>query len=522
MMKRYALFLLIALSVWCCKKGTTTIDGEEVKPVVKPDSAGITSAVLLAKSNTGKITTDVTCTITGDEITALIPDRLTSKKLTLTFTTRTANTTVKVGDTTQVSGVTVTDYTKPVTLNVTSATGLTKAYTVKFKIFTGLPILYITSASAITSKDTYVKGSVIIDANQGYTQEVNSMTMQIKGHGNSTWVLPEFKKKPYKIKFDSKIAMLGMSAAKNWILLANYTDKTLMRNYLALQLAKRLGADYTPDCRFVEVVLNGGFVGNYLLTTAVEVNSNRVNITELTDKNTADSEITGGYLVELDQKLDGASWFKTTKNLPFVVKSPDAPTAKQLDYIHNYFQATEDALFSADFKDPDKGYAKYLNPDSFITWYFTNEIFENDARDFSSIFYYKDRGGKLNMGPVWDFDLSAGNINYTPAQNPTGIWYIRDATWMIRLAQDPTYDLKVRAKWAQIRDKEVKQIFTDIDQTAAYLKLSQQANFTKWPILDQYVWPNVVWLGTYDKEVAYMKDFLQQRINWMDANMSSW
>jgi hypothetical protein len=317
--------------------------------------------------------------------------------------------------------------------------------------------------------------------------------------------------------------MLGMAAAKNWVLLANYSDKTLMRNRLAFLLGKRLGADFTNDSRYVEVVMNGEFVGNYLLTPQVEVNPNRVNITELTDKNTADDEITGGYLLELDQKKDADFWFTTTKNLPFAVKSPDVITPKQLAYIKSYMQTTEDVLFSANWGDPVNGYAKYINTDSFMNWYFTNEIMENnDARDFSSIFYYKDRGGKLGMGPVWDFDTSSGNIDYTPAQAPTGIWFIRDATWMIRLAQDPTFILKVRKRWADIKGNEVKQIFADIDANAAYLKLSQQQNFTKWPTLNQYVWPNAVVKGSYDGEVAYLKDFLTQRINWIDANMASW
>jgi hypothetical protein len=296
-----------------------------------------------------------------------------------------------------------------------------------------------------------------------------------------------------------------------------------MRNRLAFLLAKRLGSDFAPDSRFVEVVLNGDFVGNYLLTSQVEVNANRVNIPELTDKNTSDDEITGGYLMEVDQKKDATTVFTTPKGLPFGMKSPEVPTAKQLAYIKKYIQDTENALYASNFTDPTAGYQKYINSDSFMNWYFTNEVMENeDTRDFSSIFYYKDRGGKLGMGPVWDFDISTGNVDYSPAVEPEGIWYIRDGPWFIRMAQDAVFILKVRKRWTDMRSTIIQQVLTDVDQTALDLKLSQAQNFKRWPTLDKYVWPNAVVLGTYDKEVAHLKEFLTKRIAWMDANMASW
>lgn len=526
MKKKYFLLLFIAVSVWCCKKDKTVSDTPD-NPAAPVDSAILTSVKIEAKNNPGKITTDIACTISAtDEITAVIPGLNAGKKLVLSFTTKNTGTTVKVKDTLQVSGVTTTDFTKVVSYAVQSASGLTKTYTVKIKVFTGLPILYIntTGSAPIVSKDVYVKGSMTVNPNLEYPQDVTTIPLQIKGHGNSTWTRSDFVKKPYRLKFDSKASMLGMLAGKGWVLLANYDDKTLMRNRIAMLLARRLGSNYALDSRFVEVVLNGEFLGNYLLTPQVDISANSVNdLDELSDKNTSDDEVTGGYLLERDSKKDADDYFVTTKGAPMCLKSPDPITPKQLAYIHNYIQTFEDVLFSPTWGDPVNGYAKYIDVDSFMNWYFTNEIVQNnDARDFSSIFYYKPRNGKLGMGPVWDFDLSAGNIDYTDGKNPTGIWFIRDSQWMIRLAQDPTFILKVRKRWADIKNKEVKQIFTDIDQTAAYLKLSQQQNFAKWPILDKYVWPNNVVLGTYDKEVAYMKDFIQQRVNWIDANMESW
>jgi hypothetical protein len=518
--KYLLLFCLVAATMWGCKKGNS---GGGETPGTTTDEAALTTVKIEAKNNAGKVTADVTCTIAGDSITALIPDRLALRKLALTFIPKTTGTVVKVGDTTQVSGTTVTDFTKVVTYSLTSPKGATKTYKVILREFTGLPILYLTTSTGadVTSKDVYITGNVVVDANNGFQQDVNNIPLQIKGRGNSTWTL--YPKKPYKIKLNAKAAMLGMPAAKNWALLANYNDKTMMRNKIAFELGRRIGADYTPQSRFVEVVLNGQYWGNYQLTSVVEINENRVNITALKTTDTSPAAITGGYIVELDYKLDADYfWRSTTKNLPFTIKEPEAITPDQLAYIKGYMQTTEDALYASTWTDPVSGYAKYIDADSFMRWYAVNETVKNqDSWDFSSIYYYKERGGKLGMGPVWDFDISMGNCDYSSSKLPAD-WYTRNGAWLIRLAQDPAWNLKWRLKWAALRSKEVQQIFTDIDNNAAYLKLSAAENFKRWPILDQYVYPNAVVLGTYDKEVAYLKDFMTQRVAWIDAHINNY
>ncbi|QHS56012.1 hypothetical protein GWR56_10875 [Mucilaginibacter sp. 14171R-50] len=518
MIKKYALFLLIAAAIAGCKK-EVTIKTQPKPPVVAPDSVSFTSVKLEAKKNPGIITKDVVCDITDDQITAVIPqmEKL-SKKLVVTFTTQ--NSTVTKNDTLQVSGKTPVDLRKPVIYTLTSAKGTTRNYRFTVKVFTGIPVLYLTTNGPVVSKDDYVTGKVDVDPNNSFEQEKLSIPLKIKGRGNSTW--SEFPKKPYRLKFNDKAAMLGMPAAKNWVLLANYDDKTLMRTRIAFEFARRIGSDFAPQSRFVEVVMNGKFLGNYLLTSQVEVHENRVNITEMTENDNSGDALTGGYLLELDQRKDEKFWFVTKKNLPFTLKSPEETTPAQLKYIKKYIQDTEDALFADNANDPVNGYAKYIDVNSFMNWFFVEEVVKNqDARDFSSIFYYKERKGKLHMGPVWDFDLSSGNVDYSPAKDPKS-WYIRDATWMVRLFKDVTFRSKVKKRWNEIRSTAVEAIFKDIDDNAAYLKLSQQQNFSKWPILDKYVWPNAVVLGNYDLEVAYAKDFLMQRIAWIDAEIATY
>ncbi len=516
-MKRVVLIMLLVLAtIYGCKNSVTAPNTNNPSTGTL-DDATLSEVKIEAKNNAGKVTADVTCTIAGDSIVAIVPDRLTSKKLVLTFTPQTAGSTLKVGDTTIVSGNTVSDFSKTVLYNLTSPKGNKKTYRVIIRVFTGLPILYITTSTNadVTSKETYINGSIVVDPNNSFEQTVTTLPMQIRGRGNSTWAL--YPKKPYKIKLNSKTAMLGMPAAKDWNLLANYNDKTMMRNKIAFDLGKRIGADFTPESRFVEVVLNGQYWGNYQLTTNVEIHENRVNITELKA-----GDITGGYLLELDYKYASVTQWRTTKNLPFTMKDPDVLAADQLAYIKKYIQDTEDALYSTNWTDPTDGYAKYIDPDSFMRWYAVQETLKNqDSWDFSSIFYYKNAGGKLGMGPIWDFDISMGNCDYSVSENPEN-WYSRNGLWMIRLAQDPAWNFKWRAKWAAMRTKEVQQIFADIDYNAKYLKLSAAQNFKRWPILDQYVYPNAVVLGDYDKEVAYLKDFMTKRVAWIDANIKSY
>src|SRR5690606_2547891 len=150
--------------------------------------------------------------------------------------------------------------------------------------------------------------------------------------------------------------------------------------------------------------------------------------------------ITGGYLVELDKREDEDYIVKTDRRkLPFAIKSPDDVTAEQYNYIKGYLIATENAIYAENFADPVDGYAKYIQVESFINWFLVQELVKNqDAQSYSSIYYYKDRNGKLGMGPLWDFDLSMGNVDYSVAVNPLG-WWIRHGPWFVELFKDPAF-----------------------------------------------------------------------------------
>jgi len=516
-MKRLLPFLCIALIYCSCKKEKTIDEPKDPEPEVEvKDTVALTLIKIEPVNNKDKVTQDIYGKIVNDTINFLIPSFENNKKFVVTFAA--TNATVTVNDTVQESGKTLTDFSKIIDYKLTSAKGTTKTYKINLKNFTGLPILYLNTTDSITSKDEYVEGAVTINTNNLYEQPLKNIALQAKGRGNSTWGMP---KKPYRLKFSSKAPMLGMGTAKNWVLLANYSDKTLMRTSIAFDLGRKIGADFTFDGRFVELVMNGKYAGSYYLTSQVEVNENRVNIPELKKSVTSPPDITGGYLLEQDMRLDEDFWFRTKKaDLPITIKSPEDITDSQLDYIKDYMQQTEDAILSEEFSDPDKSYEKFINTESFINWYIVQEIMKNeDAQEKTSIFYYKDRNGKLSMGPLWDFDLGAGNVDYSDSRYPTG-WWIKDGPWFRHLFKDPKFIAKLKTKWNAIKGKELKEIPKTIDRTAAYLDLSQRENFKRWNILGIYVWPNQFVLGSYSAEVAQLKRWLNERISWLDSEIN--
>jgi len=383
-----------------------------------------------------------------------------------------------------------------------------------------LPVVHITTqgGAPIDSTETYVSGTLVISTDLAGANQLYNGTMKIKGRGHSTWWMP---KKPYRIKLDDKASLLGMPSDKDWNLLANYNDKTLMRNALAFELSRRLGLPWTPRGRFVEVFLNGRYDGNYQLTEKIKVGASRVNVTKMKDTDISDDPLTGGYLMEVDDRHDGAFWFRTNRNLPIVIQDPDPAVTEQYNYISSYVRQAEDALFASSFTDPTVGWPAYFDPSTFINWYLVDEFTASqDSIFFSSCWLYKDRlNPLLYMGPVWDFDISIGNVNYSTAVNPTG-WWVRNGPWYSRFFQDPNFAALTAARWNEVKATQLDTMLAYVDQTAAALEQSQQNNFQRWPILGELVWPNSECAGSYQGEVDFLKSWLTQRLAWMDSQFN--
>jgi len=374
-----------------------------------------------------------------------------------------------------------------------------------------LPTLRITTdeAAPITSKDEYVAGSVAIEPIDGSDPCALSATrMEIKGRGNTTWGMP---KKPYALKLEDSAPLCGMPAAENWVLLANYADKTLLRNMVAFTLAERFGLEHTPQSHFVEVYLNGRYDGVYQLTEKIEAEDNRI---ELSDD---------GFVLEADDRTwaEDDVGFVTQRGTHLLIQEPGDLSEEQTAAIQGYIEALETALYSEGFADPVNGYAKYMDTRSFIRWGLVNELFRNlDANFHSSCWMYgEDAEAKLFMGPVWDFDIAAGNADYDNGEKTEG-WWVFDAAWLKRMMEDPAFRQAVTDTWNELKAEHIDTLPALIDELAAGLAGAQENNFNRWPILDAAVWPNPQVGGSYEAELDYLKTWLSQRAAWMDGELN--
>ena len=383
-----------------------------------------------------------------------------------------------------------------------------------------LPVVYIDTDNGVpvNSKTNYVSGRIVINSSD--PAEKLDMVTEIRGRGHSTWGFP---KKPFRIKLDKKRNILNLQAnAKSWTLLANYADKTLMRNALAMKISETIGMEFTPASRFVDLVLNGTFLGNYWLSDQVQVHEDRVAIDELTADDTADEIITGGYLLEIDGFASSEPvWFNTAyKGLPIRVRSPDEEeiTPKQLNYITNYINNFERILFSSNFDDPIEGYRAKVDTTSLINWYIGCELTGNPDSFWSTNIYKKRGIDKLFFGPMWDYDIAFNNDNRLgdATQKLMRQYAHQPRAWIERLYEDKWFRQAVWQRWNELLNDNLLKKLTDyITETAGLLEQSQQLNFNIWNHLNRRVYLEQFVFDTYSEGVDYLKTYIDARIKFL-------
>ncbi|MBO4891236.1 MAG: CotH kinase family protein [Prevotella sp.] len=366
-------------------------------------------------------------------------------------------------------------------------------------------------------KEHLIESQLTIISNDGTKLLSEPGTTRERGNGSRT-----FPKKPWRIKFDKKQNVLDAPAkAKKWTLLNNYSDKTLMRNLLAFELSRRMGMAYTPYGTAVDVLMNGEYKGCYQLCDQVEINKNRVNITEMTPEDNQGSALTGGYLIEVDAYANQEiSWFKSNKGNPVTIKSPDEEeiTANQTQYIRNFFNQME------------KQWATYLDLDSFLRHFLVGELSGN-TDTYWSVFMTKERDEDLlRVGPVWDFDLAFENDNRTYPINKKTDYVYRSGgscagnmkTFVNNIVvNDAAAKSQMLEIWGEARQAGLNEenLFAFIDRWAAELEQSQRLNFLRWPVMNQKVQKNPVIWGSYQAEVDNVKNFIKERLAWMDNKL---
>ena len=419
-----------------------------------------------------------------------------------------------------------------------------------------LPIVVInTNGQTILDEPKVVVDMGIIDNGIGQrnnlTDPFNNYNGQaaIEIRGSSS---QSFPKKQYGVELrdavgnDVSAPLLGLPPEEDWVLFAPYNDKTLMRDVLAYKIARDQGR-YAPRSRYCELVLNGEYQGIYVLLEKVKRDDNRVDINKLDPAENSGNDLTGGYIIKIDKETGSGNGGWTSNYSPpgrngsqTIYYQYDYPKAAEIstaqkNYIRQFMLNFETALIGADFADPVNGYTRYIDVDSFIDFFIVNEVSKNVDGYRLSTYLHKQRdsdGGKLFMGPVWDFNLGFGNADYCTSGNPEGwvtsfnsicsgdYWLI--PFWWGRLNQDPAYRSKLAARWAELRaDKlQTSRLHSYIDSVYTVLNSESAArNFAKWPVLGQYVWPNYYVGSSFQEEVNWLKTWVTNRMNWLDANM---
>ena len=384
---------------------------------------------------------------------------------------------------------------------------------------TGLPVVVVNTASPVNSKTQYVSGTVKIQGAGGY-EGLAEMSCQMRGRGNTTWTWP---KKPYLLRLEEKQHIFGMHKHRRWVLLANFMDRTLMRNLVSMHVASMTSLEWSPGCVPVELVLNGKHVGSYLLIEQVRVDNHRVDITEMTPSDNSGDAVTGGYLLELDFHYDNEMQWKD-HNIPFSVKYPDPDeiTSQQKNYIKGYISEVSNVIYGSDFADPEKGYAKYLDVDSFIDYWIVYEVMGNhELGNPGSVFMHKDRGGLLVAGPCWDFDWGVLSYNTSP-QARTGLVNGR-AIWYARLFKDPVFKARVKERFEELLP-QLSTVPDYMDECRKLLSKSAELNFKMWnPAEDASQNGGQIINGdenmSFDSAVDRLKSIYQDRLRVIPANL---
>lgn len=387
-----------------------------------------------------------------------------------------------------------------------------------------IPVVYLETEDGveITSKSQYVNATFSMDGVDSEYDDRKETSIRIRGRGNSSW---KWEKKPYKIHFAEPTSLLGLPAAEEWALFSNYADKSLFRNRLAQVMASTLSFDYDPTHVCVDVFLNGEYLGVYTLGEHLEEGEGRVEVDH--DMSSVDCGYfleAGGVVSGVDVK--GMNYFHAGLVKFVLVKGPEynTLTSEQFAFIKEYMMAANDAVVSGE------GYEEYLDMDTVVDWLIMIELSNNtDCAWRRSTYFTKNPGEKLKMGPVWDFDLAFGNFSkddkdYDTWASSTEDDYVGE-TWTTHLIEDPEFRALFKARWEEVKDTLLETAMAEIDASYERLLPSALENFKRWDILGRKVAfepQSTSRYPTYESQIQYLKDFLEERSAWITSQVENW
>jgi hypothetical protein len=485
---RLLLLLLFFSTLISCSRSVTDDD----TPLVEEEVIEI-SEFYFAKEKNPTLSADLILEEDNGLYTGELP-KYHSKNLIPTFKTNASK--VLVNNLAQESGATARDFSQPVTYSFVGAKGAKKDVTIRLN-WTSFEIpqfhINIEGGQEVVQKETYLKASLRIDGKTFYSNFEAST--RIRGRGNSTWGQP---KKPYRLNLDSKASILGLPEAKNWVLLANFLDPSLMCNAVAMRIGRDLQVPFTNDIIPVDVTINGTYRGSYVLTQHLEVASNRINITD------------NGYLFELDDYFDEDFQFRSANyNLPVMIKSPELDEQDEIAPIKTEFEQLESLIFAANF--PNSGYRDKLDIDVFARYLMVYILTGNEELNHpKSTYMHKVPTGKFSFGPIWDFDWAygfegSGNHFSNPSQeffwngNKSGTRFFN------RLLSDPEVKKAFKTHWESYKVNHFNNLIRFVDEYSNIIKESKAR--------DEMIWKKG---KNFDVEVVRLKNYLNSRKTYID------
>jgi len=421
--------------------------------------------------------------------------------------------------------------------------------------YSELPVIMIdTRGQTIQDKEKITAWCSIVDNGSGNPNGINDYPNEYNGfigieiRGQSS---KNFPKKSYGIELrdssgnDIDRGLLGLPPEEDWVLYAPYSDKSLLRNAITYYLGSRMGR-WQPRIRFCSMYLNGSYNGIYMFTEKIKRGEDRVNISKLNPDELAGDDLTGGYIFKVDKTGDlqadeyftaaPSTGYKNARNYTFSYVYPDADVIAQAqrNYLRSFLVSFQNSLNGSSFTDPVYGYPHFIDIQSFIDFQIIQELTNNvDGYRFSTFFYKEkdSKGGKLHAGPLWDFDLCYGNVNYNDFRLSTSGWLFTDygpaggncMHWWARLMEDESYAASFSFRWKELRKGPLStdSVMYVIDSYIDELGEEIDRNFDRWKILGKYVWPNSFIGNSHQEEIDYLKDWIEARMEWMDDNIEA-
>ena len=383
------------------------------------------------------------------------------------------------------------------------------------------PSVHITSdLNPFTQERNYWHPGTVSITGVPDDQTLDNVPARLRGRGNSSWWSgPD--KRPLRIRFGEARPVLGSdSVARDWVLLANHFDRSLLRNYAALNLGLMLdGLGFTPVPRHVHLYVNGRYMGVYLLTDERDVNPGRMQLVADDDPTVSD------FFLEKDARAHQTGVLNETfiriHGVQYDLRWPNDLPPEHVEYIKDYIGRVSYAIRRQSFDD----ILALIDLDSFVDFYIVQEFFKDvDSRDLSIFLYIQGTGEerRLFKGPVWDFDLAAGNAGHQPmGSGPEGLYTAVFNYWYRYLMRRPEFFEAVKNRWNEIRHEEIARTIELVRYSAVNYQEEFERNFRRHPgVFGRAQMPSpaiMLEIDNFMGHAEFLADWLETRANWLDA-----